>query len=398
MYSELNIAEVMEALGITVGAPDEFLTPFLLGPPGVGKSSVVYQLSREIEMPLIEVRLSDKNPVDLYGMPYIPQDYAAIAKHINSVIRRLHEPHGTGSGYEPEFKTDEKKVRWAPPVFKPDTPSIIFFDEITLAPPAVQNAALQWILDKRCGEYEFPEGTVTIAAGNGLEHGVHAHKFGSNLDSRLEWITVKPDLEVWLDYAYQNSIHSNVIGYMNYKKEPALFHWDKNTRGAFPNPRSWEMVSNIMHHDNIPEKIRNAKIAGTIGEAEAHEFIGFTDQSTKMPDPEAILRGRRKIKVPEETDILYSLCGALVQALAKEPTQERMTNLLRYTSKMEKEFAILTGMDLKRVRPHSCHGGSGVGCSGCPEEVAEKCPSAMLLKNEEFVKNWAQTHKEVING
>lgn len=58
---------------------------------------------------------------------------------------------------------------WCPPSFLPkksDKPGILFLDEINAAPPLVQAALYQLILDRRVGEYELPEGWRIIAAGN----------------------------------------------------------------------------------------------------------------------------------------------------------------------------------------------------------------------------------------
>lgn len=100
---------------------------FIWGSPGIGKSSIVRQIAQRRGMPLVDIRASLLDPTDLRGIPMI-QDGTAV---------------------------------WCPPSFLPkksDKPGILFLDEVNAAPPLVQAALYQLILDRRIGEYELPEG------------------------------------------------------------------------------------------------------------------------------------------------------------------------------------------------------------------------------------------------
>ena len=117
---------------------DQPWAAFIWGAPGIGKSSIVRQIAERRRMPLIDIRASLLDPTDLRGIPMI-QDGTAV---------------------------------WCPPSFLPkksDKPGILFLDEINAAPPLVQAALYQLILDRRVGEYELPEGWRIIAAGNRRE-------------------------------------------------------------------------------------------------------------------------------------------------------------------------------------------------------------------------------------
>ena len=46
-------------------------TPVMLwGPPGVGKSQIVLQVGGDLDIPIIDVRLSQMEPSDLRGIPF----------------------------------------------------------------------------------------------------------------------------------------------------------------------------------------------------------------------------------------------------------------------------------------------------------------------------------------
>lgn len=96
---------------------------FVFGPPGVGKSEQVHQAAAGETV--IDVRLSMLDPVDLRGLP-------TVTKGKNG-----------------------SEVEWARPEFIPaEGRGIIVFDELNTAPIAVQNAALQIILDRKCGPHK----------------------------------------------------------------------------------------------------------------------------------------------------------------------------------------------------------------------------------------------------
>ena len=102
---------------------------FILGSPGVGKSQVIKQtadkLFGEREDNLIDIRLSDKDPTDLSGLP-VP----------------VTEEDGT------------TRTVFATPSFWPTDPGwegIILLDEMNHADNFLQKVAMQIMLDHKCG-------------------------------------------------------------------------------------------------------------------------------------------------------------------------------------------------------------------------------------------------------
>ena len=109
---------------------------FLWGPPGVGKSRLVADVARRQGRKLYDLRAVLLDPVDLRGLPRI---------------------------------SDEGITSWCVPEFLPhpqDTEEgILFLDELNAAPPLVQAACYQLILDRRVGQYRLPDGWAVVAAG-----------------------------------------------------------------------------------------------------------------------------------------------------------------------------------------------------------------------------------------
>ena len=103
---------------------------YLWGSPGGGKSAVVRQAAETLKLKLVDVRATLLDPVDLRGLPKITKD----------------------------------RADWCPPSFLPRSgDGVLFLDELAQAPPLVQAACLQLVLDRRVGEYELPEGWSVVS-------------------------------------------------------------------------------------------------------------------------------------------------------------------------------------------------------------------------------------------
>jgi hypothetical protein len=108
----------------------------LWGTRGVGKSSIVRQVADHFDVPLVDLRLTTIEPVDIRGAIYADDDLA--------------------------------KTVWFPPEFlpSPDQPNgILFLDELTAADQRLQISAYSLILDRRVGHYHLPDGWQVVAAG-----------------------------------------------------------------------------------------------------------------------------------------------------------------------------------------------------------------------------------------
>ena len=185
---------------------DQPWAAFIWGAPGIGKSSIVRQIAERRRMPLIDIRASLLDPTDLRGIPMI-QDGTAV---------------------------------WCPPSFLPkksDKPGILFLDEINAAPPLVQAALYQLILDRRVGEYELPEGWRIIAAGNRREDKAVTFRLSSALANRFIHLNLEVDPDDWHAWATNHGIIPEVTAFLKYR--PQLLQAASEDEQAFATPRSW---------------------------------------------------------------------------------------------------------------------------------------------------------------
>lgn len=287
---------------------------FLWGAPGIGKSSIIKQIARDVGIECIDLRLSLMDPTDLKGIPF--------------------------------YEKDSHTALWAPPSFLPrEGEGILFLDELNSAAPAVQASAYQLILDRRVGEYELPEGWAIVAAGNREGDRGVVYRLPSPLANRFVHIEMEVNSEDWRQWAIKVGIDSRVIAYISFKNE-ALFGFEplKNER-SFATPRSWEAVHKILS-STLSKTLWLEAISGAIGYDNGVDFLGFLKVMDQLPDVDAILRGE-EMEVSEDISTLYALSSALVSRVLAHPSDEAISNLLRYTLGLKNEFAVLILQDLQ---------------------------------------------------
>ncbi len=284
---------------------------FLWGPPGVGKSQVVAQTAEELNLGLIDIRAVLLDPVDLRGLPHISDGRAC----------------------------------WCPPDFLPrDGRGVLFLDELNAAPPLVQAACYQLVLDRRLGEYRLPAGWQIIAAGNRENDRAITYRMPSALANRFVHIDFDVDADDWQAWALDNGIALEVAAFLRFRPS-LLYAFDpQKDEKAFPTPRSWEFVSRIVEmHPSAPPDLE--LVAGTVGEGAASEFCGYLRIFRNLPDPDQLLASPETAVVPEDPATLYAIC----ELLSVKADIQNLPRILSYAKRLPSEFSVLLVRDAVRA-------------------------------------------------
>jgi hypothetical protein len=297
---------------------------FLWGPPGIGKSELVENITKDLGGYMIDLRLGQMEPTDIRGIPF--------------------------------YNKDSGKMDWAPPVELPDDELasqypvvVLFLDELNSAAPSVQSAAYQLILNRRIGKYVLPDNVVMVAAGNRESDKGVTYRMPTPLANRFIHQEMKVDFASWQEWAVLNKIHKDVVGYLSFAKQD-LYDFDaKSASRAFATPRSWSFVSELLDDECDNDTLTNL-IAGTVGEGLAVKFMAHRKVASKMPNPLDILKGKVKDLNVKEVSAMYSLvismCYELKAAVEnKTPDKEfhdMADNFLGYMMKnFETELTVM---------------------------------------------------------
>jgi hypothetical protein len=275
---------------------------FLWGPPGIGKSEVVQEISDELGGLVIDLRMAQMEPTDIRGIPY--------------------------------FNKDLNKMDWAAPVDLPDEELasqypivVLFLDEMNSAPPAVQAAGYQLILNRRVGKYVLPDNVVIVAAGNRDSDKGVTYRMPMPLANRFIHLEMRPDFTSWQNWAVNKGIHKDVVGYLSFAKNDIYDFDSKSASRAFATPRSWVFVSDLLNDEaNVDTDTLFNLVAGAVGEGLAVKFMAHRKVSGKLPEPTDILAGKVKDLQVKEISAMYSLTVSLCYELRDAIESKKVNN------------------------------------------------------------------------
>lgn len=283
---------------------------FLWGPPGIGKSDVVKQIADTFDAPMIDVRLSLWEPTDIKGIPY--------------------------------FDSNQNKMVWGQPSELPDDEFaskyenvVLFLDEMNSAAPSVQAAAYQLILNRRVGEYRLPDNVMIIAAGNREADKGVTYRMPSPLANRFVHLEMAVSFDDWFQWAVNNNIHADVVGYLQFAKQDIYTFDPKAGSRSFATPRSWTFVSELLE-DSLDDGTTTDLVAGAIGEGLAVKFMAHRKVAANMPNPSDILAGKVKELKTKEISAMYSLTVSLCYELKESSNSNdkkfdtKVNNFLRF--------------------------------------------------------------------
>lgn len=276
----------------------------LWGTRGVGKSSIVAQVAAQHGVPLVDLRLTTIEPVDIRGAIY----------------------------------ADDARGQtvWFPPEFLPgaDQPAgILFLDELTAADQRLQISAYSLILDRKVGHYRLPDGWLVVAAGNASFHGAVSHDMGTALADRLFHFNVQTVIDAFLDHALANRFAPEVMAYLRVRPDrlddtQAQLAAD-HLVGA--SPRGWEDVSNVLK-SGLTETARRLFVQGRIGAAHAAEFFGVLRELQSATDVVRLLAAKPGAEtvalLPRTLDALYGMVYGLLAAVRDAPTLARALEIV----------------------------------------------------------------------
>ena len=293
------------------------------GAAGGGKSSIVRQIADEITEELREAT----------------EDESFVFHHVDIRLSQL-EPSDLRGILYPNPKTG--KAIWLPPAMLPTDPDwcgVIMLDELTSAPPLIQAAAYQLVLDRKIGDYELPEGAALVCAGNRETDKGVVFKMAAPLANRMIHLDLDISLEKWKPWAYKEGIDKSVLGFLSFR-EDLLHKFDPNSKSkAFPSPRTWEYTSMVLNLNLPPDEMRET-IFGTVGEGAGVDFWAYRELLNGVVDTQTLLDMDKEYTLPSDLSAIYGFNTALVyffQNQKKAPTEEQLLAVYRYLERIPTE-------------------------------------------------------------
>ncbi len=335
---------VRDALAVAVGTG----TPVLLwGPPGTGKTSAVVALAGALGFACEVVIASIHEPTDFSGLPVVNGDEVRLAPP--GWARRLVDCGQGGA--------------------------LLFLDELSTAPPAVQAALLRVVLERTVGDLTLPSGVAVVAAANPPEQAADGWDLTAPLANRfchLDWRADAAGFSEGLLSGWRSApplavpggwesclprARGLVAGFVSARPQLVCVVPEGAAAGqGWPSPRSWELACRLWaasEASGAAAEVRAALVAGVVGGGAAVELLSWV-ANADLPDPEAVLADPDGCRLPKRADRLFAVVSGMAAAVAAEPTVARWEAAWRVLARTVERYpdaAAVAGRTLARCRP-----------------------------------------------
>ena len=284
----------------------------IVGPPGIGKSEIIEQVTSELGYALITKFPAIDDPTDYKGMPWVDRENGKAQFLPFDVLLEL---------------VNAKE------------PTICLLDDIGQANMSVLASMMHLFQARRVGEHRISDHVCFVACTNDKSHHAGVTGIIEPLKSRMTSIIhLVPDLEDWVAYAITAGIRPEVVGFIRFRGMEMLSNFQPTMDLTnSPSPRGNKAVSDILDLDLDDRDLELAMIQGACGRGYAVEFDGFKRLFASLDDPRRILTNPDAVNVPtNQPDVLFAYCSA-VSSMA-EP--EHMDNIVKFARRLPVEFQI----------------------------------------------------------
>ncbi len=266
------------------------------GPPGIGKSAGIEFAARKAGLHIEVIIASIREPSDFAGLPVVGDG---------------------GVSFAPPA--------WAQRIVRAGG-GVVFIDEITTCPPAVQHALLRVLTERVVGDIALPPETRFIAAANPADQAV-GYDLTPPLANRfihVEW-ELRPSAWVREFPSYWGhppalpgipggewaKARALVAAFISRRPELLLRMPEDPEAGgrAWPSPRSWDFASRLLA---LGER---EAFAGAVGSGAAGEFVSWLER-VDLPDPLQVLGTADTFPIPAEDDVAFAIASSVAEAVA----------------------------------------------------------------------------------
>lgn len=203
----------------------------LMGPAGIGKTDIIYQIAQELEIGFLSYTITHHTRQSVVGLPKIvSKSYSGT----ETLITEYTMSEIISSVYD-EIEKAQKKD------------GILFIDEFNCVSETLAPTMLQFLQNKTFGNHKLPDGWKIILAGNPPEYNRSVKELDAVTLDRLRIIHIEPDYGSWKEYATLKNLHPSIIAYLSQKNDHlCLFSTTKGEK-QIVTPRGWEELSHSIY-------------------------------------------------------------------------------------------------------------------------------------------------------
>jgi len=245
----MKISQVKDYLIKTIKAGENHTSYVLIGHTGIGKTSIIKQVAKEVNLPLVEVNLFTGSKEDFTGV--------------------MDKKNDKTVWYKPEWMLDE--------------PFILLLDEFNrVLDSEVRAIASKLIEEHRIHTHQLPEGTFIFLTGNPPDSVYETVPIDPAWQRRITQIILDFDVNDFLNYIEAQKWDNRLIKF--FKTHTEHIFKDPIEGKILPNPASWEKVNRKIVGNIISVPMTDSDIeliAGDVGEETTLVLAHFLKTSKK---------------------------------------------------------------------------------------------------------------------
>lgn len=305
-----NKVDTAYAICIQAGVP-----VILWGPPGIGKTMRTQAIAKSLGKSLVEQVCSTWDPTDV-GLPVVK----------SGLFERV-------------------APKWAVDC---DDNTLLYLDEFSCTPPAVQASALKIVGERKCGDLSLPKGMSIAMSANPADQAAGGWDLAPPMANRMVHLECSLSSDDWcegmlsgwpkvevpkLSSGWQELIPSKVAlvtsfirrtGHNNLLSLPD----DEASQGkAWPSPRSWDNLCRLLaaaEACSADASVVSQLARGTVGHP-AISFLAFCEQ-LDLPDPESLIADPSSYRHSERGDKAHATLASVAAAVLAKNTKQRWEN------------------------------------------------------------------------
>lgn len=373
-------------LGCNMGLPS-----VLWGLSGIGKSAIIKQAAKRLGLPTEVVYPGTHAPEDFSSLPVVLNNQLASACMLTQVTNL----NAMGGG-------------------------LLFLDEVSCAPPAVQGAMLSMVLERQVGSVRFHPGIRIIMAANPPEYSAGGWGLEAPFANRAAHFFVKkPPTERLVEWMLSESSHR--VQPLDAPLQRLQENWGEvwaKTRGlwaglvnahgsirnqqpkpdnvqsgyCWPSDRSWEFAFRALATSRalgLEQVLEPLLIEACVGEGAAAEYIAWA-AAADLPDPRTVLENGWTL--PKQLDRVHAVYASITALIIEQAEGTERYRLAALGWRRMMDLANAGHLDIVATHASALvQDGLGPTVPGIPEEV-RKAAEPVLLKAGR-VKNLTAQYK-----
>lgn len=277
-----------------------------------GKSQIAKQIAKNLNLQLIDIRLSQMDSTDLSGLPHFTSDGKAEFVPFNIFpIESTPLPNGK-DGF------------------------LIFVDELNSASRNVIAAAYRVILDKEVGQHKLHPNVAIICAGNLASDKAIVNNMGTAMQSRLIHLVLETNFNGWLEeVAIPHDYDHRVIAFLAQYPNKLMDFKPDHSELTYCCPRSWEFMHRLVKGKEVSQD-KIPLYAGTITSGVAVEFVTFCKLFDNLITFKEIIKSPSTCTIPSDS----SLRWATLTSILSNVTVDTFEAVATYADRFSMDFRV----------------------------------------------------------